>query len=134
MLKFNELKSGDLVMVEYDGQQKEGQVTKLDNNDKKACVLTDDGQEFWYELKHLTPIQLDETQLFKLGFQKEANSDGSAKYLKGAFRVMIFKSDDFSNFEMWYREDRRLIRQPIYLHDFQNKYLDMTKIPLIKGA
>lgn len=134
MLKFNELKTGDFVMAEYDGQLKEGEITDVDNLDKKACVITADGQEFWYEPKNLMPILLDESQLFKLGFQKQANSDGSAKYSKGAFRVLVPDPGDFSNFEMWYREDHRLIRQPGYVHDFQNKYLEMTKIHLTKGA
>ena len=134
MLKFNELKLGDLVMAEYDGQQKEGEIINVDHLDRMVCVKTADGQEFWYNAKHLVSIALDEAQLFKLGFQKEANADGSAKYSKGAFRVLIFKPDDFSNFEMWYREDRRYIKQPIAVHDFQNKYLDMTKIHLTKDA
>lgn len=133
MLKFNELKLGDFVVAEYDGQLKEGEITNIDNLDKKVCILTADGQEFWYEPKNLNPIVLDESQLFKLGFQKQENSDRSVKYSKGAFRVLIHKSDDFSTFEMWYREDKRLIKQPIYLHDFQNKYLEMTKIHLTKG-
>jgi hypothetical protein len=133
MLKFNELKVGDLVLAEFDGEVKEGEVTDVDNLDKKVCVLTSDGQEFWYEPKHLKPIVLDESQLFKLGFQKQSNGDGSVKYLKGAFRVLVPNPDDFSYFEMWYREDHRLIRQPIYLHDFQNKYLQMTKVHLTKG-
>ena len=133
MLKFNELKVGDFVLAEFDGQIKEGEITDIDNLDKKVCVLTEDDQEFWYEPKHLNPIVLDESQLFKLGFQKLANDNGSIKYSKGAFRVLIHKADTFSNFEMWYREDRRLIKEPIYLHDFQNKYLEMTKIHLTKG-
>ncbi len=133
MLKFNELKVGDFVMAEYDGQEKEGEITDVDVLDRKVCVLTSDGQEFWYDPKNLTPISLDEAQLFKLGFQKQVNGDGSIKYLKGAFRVLIHKPDDFSNFEMWYREDQRHIRQQIYLHDFQNKYLEMTKVHLTKG-
>ncbi len=132
MLKFNELKEGAFVMAEFDGQVKEGEITDVDNLDKKVCVLTADGQEFWYEPKHLMPIVLDEAQLFKLGFQKQANGDGSTKYSKGAFRVLIHNPDDFSNFEMWYREDKRHIKQQIFLHDFQNKYLDMTKIHLAK--
>lgn len=134
MLKFNELKVGDLVMAEFDGQEKEGEITNVDNLDRKVCILTADGQEFWYEAKNLSPIILDETQLFKLGFQKQANGDGSVKYSKGAFRVLIHKPDDFSNFEMWYREDQRHIGKPIYLHDFQNKYLEMTKVHLTKGV
>lgn len=132
MLKFNELKSGDLVMAEYDGKLKEGEIINVDSIDKKVCVLTADGQEFWYEPKHLSAIPLDETQLFKLGFQKQPDGDGSIKYSKGAFRVRIHNPDDFSRFEMWYREDQRHIGQPISLHDFQNKYLEMTKIHLTK--
>ena len=133
MLKLNELKECDLVMVEYDGRLKEGEVTQVDKIDAKVCIRTDDEQEFWYELKHITPIVLDEAQLFKLGFQKHENDEGSVKYMKGAFRVLIHGANDFSNFDMWYREDQRHIGQPIYLHDFQNKYLDMTKIHLTKG-
>ena len=132
MTKFNELKVGDLVMVEYDGQLKEGEITDLNNLDKQVCIVTDE-QEFWYETSKIRPIVLDESQLFKLGFQKQANADGSVKYMKGAFRVLIHHENDFSNFEMWYREDQRHIKQPIYVHDFQNKYLDMTKIHLTKG-
>lgn len=133
MLKFNELKVGDLIMVEFDGQQKEGEIVEVNNLDRQVCVLTNDGQEFWYEPKDAYPIVLDEAQLFKLGFQKQANGDGSVKYLKGAFRVLIHQPNNFSNFEMWYREDQRHIAQPIYLHDFQNKYYEMTKVHLTKG-
>ncbi|MDB5249005.1 MAG: hypothetical protein JWQ40_3399 [Segetibacter sp.] len=133
MLKFSELKVGDLVMVEFDEQLKEGEIIDVNNLDKQVCILTNDGQEFWYEPKDTQPITLDEAQLFKLGFQKQANGDGSVKYLKGAFRVLIHQPDNFSNFEMWYREDKRHISQPIHLHDFQNKYYEMTKVHLTKG-
>lgn len=133
MLKFNELKVGDFVLAEFDGVAKEGEITDVDNLDRKVCVLTSDDQEFWYEPKDIKPIMLDEAQLFRLGFQKQANPDGSVKYLKGAFRVLIHHPNDFSNFEMWYREDQRHIKQPIYLHDFQNKYYEMTKVHLTKG-
>lgn len=133
MLKYSELQSGDLVMAEYDGKLKEGEVKNIDHLDKMVCVVTTDDQEFWYDPQHLTPIALSELQLFKLGFQKQANQDGSVKYSKGAFRVLIHNPDEFSNFEMWYREDMRHIKQPIYVHDFQNKYLAMTKVPLTKG-
>lgn len=133
MLKYNELQTGALVMAEYDGKLKEGEVKNIDHLDKMVCVKTTDDQEFWYDPQHLTPIALDELQLFKLGFQKQANQDGSVKYSKGAFRVLILNPDDFSSFDMWYREDVRHIKQPIYVHDFQNKYLSMTKVPLTKG-
>ena len=133
MLKFNELKVGDLVFAEYDGHEKEGEIIEVDGIDRKVCVLTGEGQEFWYQPKDLKPIIFDEAQLFKVGFQKHDNGDGTIKYMKGAFRVLIHTPGNFSNFEMWYREDQRHIKGPIFLHDFQNKYLAMTKIPLTKG-
>jgi len=132
MIKYNELKVGDLVMTVYDGQTREGEIIDLNGDEKQVCVLTDE-QEFWYELNQLEPITLDEAQLFKLGFQKEENGDGSVKYMKGAFRVLLHSPNNFSNFEMWYREDRRHIGQPIKVHTFQNHYLEMTKIHLVKG-
>jgi hypothetical protein len=133
MLKLSELKVGDLVMAQYDGNLKEGEITNVDRFDGKVCIKTNDEQEFWYEVNHIQPIPLDESQLFKLGFQKQDNGDGSVKYMKGAFRALVHHANDFSNFEMWYREDQRHINGPISVHDFQNKYLAMTKVVLAKG-
>jgi hypothetical protein len=133
MLKLSELKVGDLVLAQYDGQLKEGEIIQVDRLDEKVCIKNGDEQEFWYEVNHIQPIPLDESQLFKLGFQKQNNEDGSVKYMKGAFRVLLHHVSDFTNFEMWYREDQRHISAPIYVHDFQNKYLDMTKVVLAKG-
>lgn len=134
MLKINELKEGDLVMAEYDGQWKEGEITNVDRLDNKVEITTVEDQEFWYDLKHIQPILLDESYLFKLGFQKQPNDDGSIKYTKGAFRVLAHEPGNFSNFEMWYREDKRHISHPIYVHEFQNNFLDMTKIHLTAGG
>lgn len=133
MLKISELKEGDLVMAEYDGQWKEGEITNVDRIDAKAEVVTLDDQAFWYDAKHLNPILLDESYLFKLGFQKHATDNGAVKYTKGAFRVLIHQAGNFSNFEMWYREDQRHITHPIQVHEFQNDFLAMTKVPLTKG-
>lgn len=127
MIKFSELKVGDLVMAEYDGQKWEGEVIRLNGDEKQVCIKTA-VQDFWFEKDQLYPITLDEAQLFKLGFQKQENEDGSIKYSKGAFRLLLHKPNDFSNFEMWYREDRRHIGTPIFVHEFQNKYLGMTKV------
>ncbi len=129
MIKFNELKVGDYVMAEYNGQQKEGEVIQLNGDEKQVCVQSGD-QDFWFETDHLYPITLDESQLYRLGFQKQEIEDGSVKYLKGAFRVLLHQPNDFNVFEMWYREDRRHIVKPIYVHEFQNRYLDMTKVHL----
>ena len=132
MIKFNELKVGDYVMAEYGGQQKEGEVIQLNGDEKQVCIQSGD-QEFWFETDHLHPIALDEAQLFKMGFQKLENGNDSGKYGKGAFRVLLQNPGDFSVFEIWYREDRRHIPHHISLHEFQNHYLQMTKIHLTEN-
>ena len=132
MIKFNELKVGDYVMAEYNGQQKEGEVIQLNGDEKQVCIQSGD-QEFWFETNHLYPIVLDEAQLFKLGFQKHENEDASVKYSKGAFRVLLHHPGNFSVFEMWYREDKRHMTHQINLHEFQNHYLQMTKIHLTEN-
>jgi hypothetical protein len=129
MIKFNELKQGDYVMAEYNGQQREGEVIQLNGDEKQVCIQSGD-QDFWFETDHLYPIVLDESQLFRLGFQKHVNDNGSLKYMKGAFRVLLHQPNNFSEYEIWYREDRRHICKAIYVHEFQNHYLEMTKVHL----
>jgi hypothetical protein len=129
MIKFNELKIGDIVNAEYEGVVREGEVIDLDREDKLVCVQTD-VQDFWYEPEHLFPILVNNEQLIKFGFVKVDNPDGTVKYMKDAFRILLPRKDDFSTFEMWYREDRRHITHPISLHELQNHYSQMTKVEL----
>jgi hypothetical protein len=128
MLRFNDLKPGDLVIAEYDGQEWEGEVTEINREDKEVCIRTE-VQEYWFNVPHLKGIPLDDRQLAKLGFQKQSDG-GPVKYLKGAFRILLPGADRFNDFEMWYREDRRHITKPIYVHELQNHYRDMTKVEL----
>lgn len=119
-------------MAEYEGTRREGAVIKLNGDEKQACILSGD-QEFWFELNHLYPITLDEQQLFRLGFQKHVYEDDSIKYAKGAFRMLVPRPAQFTNFEMWYREDRRHINAAITVHEFQNLYYNMTKVHLTEN-
>ncbi len=128
MIKFSELKPGDLVLANYEGQQWQGIVKDLNRGDKEVCVETD-VQQFWFKPDELQSIPLDESQLMKLNFQKQ-EGDGTVKYLKGAFRILVPGQNNFTDFEMWYREDRRHIRQPIAVHELQNHYYQMTKVEL----
>jgi hypothetical protein len=130
MLKLGDLKQGDLVSVNADGLEREGVVVKISHEDHQ--VLVDNGiQEFWYTLQEVKPIPLDETQLMRLGFTKE-EMDGGMKYKKDSFRLVTPKKNDFSNIEMWWREDRRHFSFPLGVHQLQNLHLDMTKVPLEK--
>ena len=133
MIKFNELKNGDYVLAESDGEVWAGEVTDI-NHDEKEISVYNGVQDFWFTDEELFPLPLDEKQLFKLKFQKHVNEDGSVKYMKGAFRILIPQQDNFSNFEMWYRDEKRIMTQPISVHQLQNHYLKMTKVHLTDDA
>jgi len=128
MVKLSEMKAGDLVKVDDEGVDRQGIVVRVSNDDHK--VLIDNGiQEFWFAPDKLFAIPLDEVQLGRLGFEKEPLGAGM-KYLKGPFRLVTPVKDDFSNGEMWYREDKRHFSRPLSVHELQNLHMQMTKVPL----
>src|SRR5690349_17681564 len=114
MIRFNDLKQGDLVLAEFEDKEWEGEVTELNREDREVCVRTE-VQDFWFDPAHLRGIPLSDRQLARLGFEKQADGTGAVKYLKGAFRILLPGAERFDNFEMWYREDRRHITQPIFV-------------------
>jgi len=129
MIKFSELKKGDYVLAESDGQAWQGEVTNFNNDEKEICV-NNGVQEMYFRADDLYPLPIDEDQLLKLKFTKHVNEDASVKYMKGAFRIQTPKQDDFSHFEIWYRDEKRIITNPIPLHALQNHYTAMTKVHL----
>jgi hypothetical protein len=129
MIQFNEIKTGDYLIADNDGDKKQGEVTNLNGNEKQVCVNTG-AQDFWYETNQLSAIPLDDEQLAKLKFHKQENEDGTVKYMKGAFRMMLPAKDDFSKFEVWYRDEHSKIMQPIHVHQLQNHFYEMTKVHL----
>ena len=132
MIKISELKEGDIIMVDNEGTTMEGEVLEVNNGQKLALIETNGQQEFWYAGDVLSPIPLSDESLRNLSFERHENEDGTIKYMKGAFRLQIEKKDDFNHLSFWYREDRRHVNQPISVHQFQNYYLDMTKVHLSK--
>ncbi len=129
MIHFHELKLGDYVIAEFEGKKSDGEVTRLNHDEKQICVETD-VQEFWYEQDQLYPMPITDESLQKLNFVKEKMPDGSVKYKKGSFRIVIPRENDFASLEMWYREDKRHHPDVHYIHQLQNHYLQMTKIHL----
>ena len=129
MIKFNELKIGDYVIAEYEGQRWQGEVTHLNGDEKQVCVETD-VQEFYFDPNDLYPIPITHEALLDLNFTSEDLADGAVKYKKGSFRMMIPHKNDFSALELWYREDRRHHPDVHSIHQLQNHYHDMTKIHL----
>lgn len=129
MIKFSDLKAGDYVLAVTDGQSWQGEVTDF-NNDEKEIGVNNGVQKFYFKSESLNPIPVDEATLLKMSFSKQVNEDGSVKYLKGAFRIKTPKQDDFNQYEIWYRDEKRHILSPIYLHQLQNHYQAMTKVHL----
>jgi len=130
MIRFHEIKVGDYVLVEFEGQRSEGEVIELNEGDKMVCVQTA-VQDFWYSSDKLYPILLDDKQLEQMGFEKEVHESG-VKYKRGPFRILLPQPGDFSHFEMWYREDRRRMTQPLAVHELQNHFRQMTKVELVR--
>lgn len=129
MIKFSELNKGDYVLAESDGQAWQCEVTDFNNDEKEICV-NNGVQDFWFKSEDLYPIPLDEERLLRMNFRKQANDDGTVKYMKDAFRILTPEQDNFSMYEIWYRDEKRQIMQPIYLHQLQNHFLEMTKVHL----
>ena len=128
MIRINDLQPGDLVLAEYEGQKTRGVVKELNKEDKEICVETA-VQQYWFTPEHLYPIPVDDEQLQLLGFTKTQNGN-SVKYMKDSFRIQVPASNDFSNMEIWWREDRRQLKQLIGVHELQNHYYQMTKVEL----
>lgn len=133
MIKISDLQQGDIVKATFEETTNIGEVIRIDRAEKKAIIAHGD-QEFWYDEKDLAPVPLDEQQLMNLKFEKQESEDGSIKYSKGAFRIHLPKKDDFSHMEVWYRQERSIIDEPIFVHQLQNHYLRMTKVHLTEEA
>ena len=130
MLKIGHLKAGDIINVDDEGIIREGTIVRVSHEENQALV--DNGvQEFWYSPEEMHAIPLDDGQLMKLGFTRE-DADGAVKYKKDSFRLVTPKNGDFTDIEMWWREDRRHFVSSLGVHEFQNLFHDMTKVPLHK--
>jgi hypothetical protein len=131
MIKYSDIQIGDYILGEFEGKKWEGEVTRLNGDEQQVCLQTE-VQDFWFSTNQLHAIPLNDEALLHLSFTKQENDDGSVKYLKGPFRLVTPKADDFSSIEMWYREDRRHHPNVHFVHQLQNQYHDMTKVYLTK--
>lgn len=133
MVKITDLKPGAIVNILEEGIEREGVVTNVSREENMACV--DNGiQEFWYSPDQIVPVPMTEDRLIHtLGFEKEETPEG-VKFKKGPFRMLVHDPGNYTNLDIWYREDRRHFNHPLYLHELQNHHLDMTKVNLEKAV
>lgn len=133
MVNVADLKEGDILHV-FDGDvEREGVVISTSREENLVCI--DNGiQEFWYPVEEIRPVPITEKRLIEtLGFEKEDTPQGE-KFKKGAFRMLVHDPGNYTNLEIWYREDHRDFTHPLYLHELQNHHLQMTKVPLERVA
>ncbi len=130
MLKLNEIKDGDIVMVEFEGQMRVGDVLEVSRGDKKARVAHEEN-EFWYDLDHIFAVPADEEQLLELGFIKVINdhSDGDI-YERGPFSIQVIRQGKKMHHLLHYRDETRHILDFLYLHQLQHHYKGMTNFEL----
>ncbi|MDX2049197.1 MAG: hypothetical protein SFU87_20605 [Chitinophagaceae bacterium] len=132
MIKLQDLKVGDIVMVEFEGQMIDGDVTEISKGDKKACVLHGE-QEFWYDWHDLHPVPLTEEQLVKLNFEVVDENTGSGNgqlYVRGPFSLKFLKKNNDTDILLTYRDEQRLLHESLYVHQLQNHYKGMTNFDL----
>jgi len=129
MIRFQDIKVGDIIQADFGGTRFDGVVTEVNHEDRQVCVHNGD-QDDWFDANDLYPIPVDDHQLKKLGFEKHENEDKSVKYMRGPFRVLVPGGGQFNEFEIWYREDRRHLHHSIGVHELQNFYHQMTKVDL----
>ena len=131
MIKIQELKQGNFVIAVFEDIERRGRVQEVAIDDKMVRVITEQGnQDFWYDVENVYAIPLSDAEMGRFGFGRELLPDGAIKYKKDAFRLVIPKENDFSEVELWYREDIRKNPNVHTVHQLQNQFYQMTKIYL----
>jgi len=134
MIRLHDVKTGDTVLVSYEGALLEGKVLEVNHEDKQACVLTHEQQEFWYPLSDLYEIPLDEAQLLKMKFEKDESATSANRYtsvyVRGPFSVQLYQEDGQDMTRLDYRDEHREIKGLLTVNQLQNHYLGMTKVHL----
>lgn len=130
MIKLHDLKEGDIVMVDFEGQMRTGDITEISTGDKKAQVAHGEN-EFWYDFHDLHPVPVDEPHLFELGFRKsdDAAADGTL-YERGPFTLQFVRKGGDQHCLLHYRDETRHIHDLQYLHQLQHHYKGMTNFHL----
>lgn len=131
MINLHDVKAGDTVLVNYEGNTVEGQVLEVNREDKQVCVQTGE-QEFWYDLDALFAIPLNEDQLLKLKFRKEGTENGNGRiYVRGPFSVKLYElGNGQPATRLDYRDEHREIKESITVNQLQNHYHEMTNFHL----
>ena len=129
MLKLTELKSGDIVLADFEGQLRVGDVLDVSYGDKKALVAHDES-EFWYDLNNIYAVPLEDGILSELGFAKSNGNPNASVYQRGPFTLEWVNNGEDAHSLLHYRDETRHVHNLKYLHELQNHYKGMTNFEL----
>jgi hypothetical protein len=125
MMRLTEVKAGDIVVADFEGQKRVGDVLEVSRGDKKALVAHGEN-EFWYNMTDLYAVPLDGEILTELGFAKVDNPTNGMSYERGPFTLQYVHTDvDVYNL-LHYRDETRHVHNMQYLHQLQHHYKAMT--------
>lgn len=129
MIPFSHIKTGNYFKIRDGETLREGIVRNIDLGSKQVEVYNGI-QDFWYNTEELVPIIVDDFQLKRLQFTAEPREEGGWKYKKGAFRIYLPQEGRFDQMTLKYRDEVRHIHGPMYVHELQNHFHEMTKVLL----
>ena len=129
MLKLTELKAGDIVLADFEGQYRVGDVLDVSWGDKKVLVAHDES-EFWYDMTHIYAVPLEDSILLELGFSRENGSTNGTVYQRGPFTLEFINNGQDAHGLLHYRDETRHVHGLKYLHELQNHYKGMTNFEL----
>ena len=130
MIKLSDLKEEDIVMVDFEGQMRTGDIIEISSGDKKVKVAHGEN-EFWYDFHDLHAVPIDADQLTELGFKtvKEPASDGII-YERGPFSLQFVQKGTDRHALLHYRDETRHIHDLQFVHQLQHHYKGMTNFVL----
>jgi hypothetical protein len=129
MIKLTEVKEGDIVIADFEGQKRVGDVLEVSRGDKKALVAHGEN-EFWYDMTHIYAVPLEPGILAELGFKKAEDQSNGLSYERGPFTLLYINTEkDIYNL-LHYRDETRHVHNMQYLHQLQHHYKGMTNFEL----
>lgn len=128
-MKLTEVKEGDIVVADFEGQKRVGDVLEVSRGDKKALVAHGEN-EFWYDMADIYAVPLDHEILEELGFKKAEDQSGGLSYERGPFTLQYVASENDRYNLLHYRDETRHVHNMQYLHQLQHHYKGMTNFEL----
>jgi len=120
----------DIVNVNFEDQIMQGEVEEVNKINKTVKVLHDTGNDFWYNLKDVTPVDISLEHLLHLGFHVIGKEGKYDLFEKGPFSVKIDFSKEDPPAILHYRDETREIVNLRYMHELQHHYKSMTNFEL----